>query len=139
VAVWEIVAQGQALRQARRPFALATVVRCERPASARPGDQALITEDGHVQGWIGGSCTEPVIVREALRALRTGHGCLVRLGPPHAQPGVTPEGVTVYPMTCHSGGTLEFFAVKSASLFSFCQSRVFAMSATWSVFGHRYM
>jgi xanthine dehydrogenase accessory factor len=109
VAVWEIVAQGQALRQARRPFALATVVRCERPASARPGDQALITEDGHLQGWIGGSCTEPVIVREALRALRTGRGCLVRLGPPHAQPGVTPEGVTVYPMTCHSGGTLEIF------------------------------
>jgi xanthine dehydrogenase accessory factor len=109
VAVWEIVAQGQALRQARRPFALATVVRCERPASARPGDQALITEDGHVRGWIGGSCAEPVIVREALRALRTGCGCLVCLGPPHAQPGVTPEGVTVYPMTCHSGGTLEIY------------------------------
>ena len=54
MAVWEIIAQGQALRQARRPFALATVVRCERPASARPGDQALIREDGHVQGWIGG-------------------------------------------------------------------------------------
>jgi xanthine dehydrogenase accessory factor len=33
----------------------------------------------------------------------------VRLGPPHAQPGVTPEGVTVYPMTCHSGGTLEIY------------------------------
>ena len=109
MAVWEIVAQGQALRQARRPFALATVVRCERPASARPGDQALITEDGHVQGWIGGSCTEPVIVREALRALRTGRGCLERLGPPHVQPGVTPEGLTVYPMKCHSGGTLEIF------------------------------
>jgi xanthine/CO dehydrogenase XdhC/CoxF family maturation factor len=85
VAAWEIVAQGQALRQARRPFALATVVCCERPASARPGDQALITEDGHTQGWIGGSCAEPVIVREALRALRTGRGCLVRLGlPPHS-------------------------------------------------------
>ena len=109
MAVWEIVAQGQGLRQARRPFALATVVRCERPTSARPGDQALITDDGHVQGWIGGSCAEPVIVREALRTLRTGRGCLVRLGPPHAQPGVTPEGLMEYPMTCHSGGTLEIF------------------------------
>ena len=109
MAVWEIVAQGQALRQARRPFALATVVRCERPASARPGDQALITDDGRLHGWIGGSCAEPVIIRAAQRALRAGRSCLVRLGPPDARPGATPEGMVVHPMACHSGGALEVF------------------------------
>lgn len=109
MAVWEIVEQGQELRQQRRPFAVATVVRCERPVSAHPGDQALITDDGRLIGWIGGSCTEPVIVREALRALHDGQSCLVRLGPPDTQPGITPDGVVIYPMTCHSGGTLEVF------------------------------
>lgn len=109
MAVWSLVEQGQELRRQRRPFALATVVRCERPASAHPGDQALITGDGRLYGWIGGSCAEPVIVREALGALHAGRSCLVRLGPPAAQPGITPDGVVVYPMTCHSGGTLEVF------------------------------
>lgn len=107
--MWDLVEQGQELRRQRRPFALATVVRCERPTSAHPGDQALITDDGHLTGWIGGSCTEPVIIREALRALRGGASSLVRLGPPDTRPGITPEGVKVYPMTCHSGGTLEVF------------------------------
>ncbi len=109
VAAWELVEQGQELRRQRKPFALATVVRCERPASAHPGDQALITDDGRLYGWIGGSCTEPVIIREALRALEAGRSCLVRLGPSVAPPGLAPDGVVVYPMTCHSGGTLEVF------------------------------
>lgn len=109
MAIWELVEHGKALRQQRRPFALATVVHCERPTSAHPGDQALITGDGQLTGWIGGSCAEPVIVREALRALLSGQSRLVRLGPPETQPGITPDGIVVYPMTCHSGGTLEVF------------------------------
>lgn len=109
MAMWEIVEQGQTLRRARRPFALATVVRRERPASAHPGDQAIITAEGQLRGWIGGSCAEPIVIREALRALQDGNSCLVRLGPPDSVPGVTSEGMAVYPMTCHSGGTLEIF------------------------------
>jgi xanthine dehydrogenase accessory factor len=109
VAVWDLVERGQELRRQRRAFALATVVRCERPTSAHPGDQALITDDGHLTGWIGGSCAEPVVVREALRAIQTERSCLVRLGPPDVRPAVAPDGVVVYPMTCHSGGTLEVF------------------------------
>lgn len=109
MASWDMVERGWELRGARQPFALATVVRCERPASAHPGDQALITADGCLNGWIGGSCTEPVIIREALRAIRAGRSCLVRLGPHDARPGVAPDGLVTYPMTCHSGGTLEVF------------------------------
>jgi|SRR6185437_9573141 len=107
--MWELAGQAQELRLARRPFALATVVRRERPASAHPGDQAIITADGTLHGWIGGSCAEPVVVAEARRAIREGSACLVRLGPPDARMEVTAEGIRVYPMTCHSGGTLEIF------------------------------
>jgi xanthine dehydrogenase accessory factor len=91
------------------PFALATVVRCERPTSAKPGAKALIRPDGTVVGWVGGACAEPVVVREAQSALRDGRPRLVALvGEGGAEPGRA-EGLIAYPMTCHSGGTLEIY------------------------------
>ena len=62
-----------------RPFVLATVVNVERPASARRGDHAIVTPDGALAGWVGGACTEPVVVREALAALADGEARLVRV------------------------------------------------------------
>jgi xanthine dehydrogenase accessory factor len=62
-----------------RPFALATVVGVERPASARLGDHALVTPDGALLGWVGGACTEPTVVREALAALADGEARVVRV------------------------------------------------------------
>src|SRR5262245_14206079 len=97
------------LRRGGQPFALATVVRCERPTSAKPGAKALIREDGSVTGWVGGACAEPVVVREALLALADGEPRLVALvgeGGPEAR---RVEGLVPYPMTCHSGGTLEIY------------------------------
>jgi len=61
------------------PFALATVVDVEHPSSARRGDRALVTADGTLSGWVGGACTEPGVVREALSALGDGEPRLVRL------------------------------------------------------------
>jgi xanthine dehydrogenase accessory factor len=54
------------------PFALATVVGVERPASARIGDRALVTAEGELRGWVGGACTEPEVIRLALEALADG-------------------------------------------------------------------
>ena len=62
-----------------RPFALATVVNVERPASARLGDHAIVTPDGALLGWVGGACTEPTVVREALAALTDGEARIVRV------------------------------------------------------------
>src|SRR5262244_863885 len=97
------------LRRRGEPFALATVVRCERPTSAKPGAKALIRQDGTVTGWVGGACAEPVVVREALSALEDGRARLVGLvGEGGGEPGRT-EGILNLPMTCHSGGTLEIY------------------------------
>ena len=97
------------LAHRREPFALATVVRCERPTSAKAGAKALIRPDGAVSGWIGGSCAEPLVVKEALEALRDGQPrFLVLLGEGGAGPGRR-EGTREYAMPCHSGGTLEIF------------------------------
>lgn len=90
-------------------FVLATVVRCEAPTSAKPGAKALVRADGSIAGWVGGACAEPVVVREALRALADGRPRLVGL---YGEGGRDPhraEGIVDYPMTCHSGGTLEIY------------------------------
>ena len=90
------------------PFALATVVRVERPASARPGMKAIVLLDGTLEGWVGGSCAHPVVVREALAAMREGRSRLISLSP-HPREREAQEGVIYHPMTCHSGGSLEIY------------------------------
>jgi xanthine dehydrogenase accessory factor len=96
------------LTQAGEPFILATVVWCERPTSAKPGAQAIIQRDGHITGWIGGSCAQPVVIREAMRALEEGGDpYLLRLGAPET--GIARRDVHVFPMTCTSGGVLDIY------------------------------
>jgi len=55
------------LTQAGEPFVVATVVWCERPTSAKPGAQAIVQADGTMTGWIGGSCAQPVVLRENMK------------------------------------------------------------------------
>src|SRR5438309_5301117 len=97
------------LNRAGVAFALATVVRAEKPTSAKPGANAIITSDGALTGWVGGSCTERTVLSQALKALRDGKPRLVRLCPPEKL-GVGPqEDVIEVPLTCVSGGTLEVY------------------------------
>jgi xanthine dehydrogenase accessory factor len=62
-----------------KPFALATVVAVERPASARRGDHAIVTPEGTLSGWVGGACTEATVVREGVAALAYGEARVVRV------------------------------------------------------------
>ncbi|HXM56094.1 MAG TPA: XdhC family protein, partial [Candidatus Dormibacteraeota bacterium] len=75
----DILELSSGLAAAGTPHVLATVVRCEAPTSARPGDKAVITPDGSLTGWIGGSCSEPAVRREALRALADGRPRVLRI------------------------------------------------------------
>lgn len=101
-------AKAHELVQEGVPFVTATVVRSEKPTSGKPGDKAIITVDGAMHGWIGGSCAQPTVVREALRALAEDKARLIRLSvAPDEQ---TPrEGLEEMAMTCYSGGTLEIY------------------------------
>jgi xanthine dehydrogenase accessory factor len=86
-------------------YVLATVVDVERPASTRRGDRALVTPEGALFGWVGGACSEPIVIREALRALADGEPRLVRIGPRGA---TAEEGdVIVAESVCASEGTVE--------------------------------
>ena len=88
-----------------RPFVLATVCSVRRPASARIGDRGIVTADGKLVGWVGGACSEPAVVREALRALAEGTTRLLRICPPGSSIGE--EGVVVAESSCASEGTVE--------------------------------
>jgi xanthine dehydrogenase accessory factor len=91
----------------REPFVLATVVRRMAASSAQSGDAALVTAAGEFHGWLGGSCTQPVVIREALAALAAGEPRLIALSPEPEAEGRA--GVTAFPMTCHSGGTVDIY------------------------------
>src|SRR6187402_1420592 len=97
------------LEAAGRPFAVATVVAVKRPTSARPGASGIVHPDGTIEGWVGGSCAQPVVVREALRALVDGQPRLLRLSKDTPAEGRRGDGVVELVMTCHSGGTLEIY------------------------------
>ncbi len=98
----------QELRSRGVRFALATVVRAVRPTSGRPGYQAIIREDGSHVGWVGGACTEHLLVAEARAALAAGAPRLLRVSPdPDA--AAPEEGVVNLAMSCQSGGTVEIF------------------------------
>ena len=97
------------LDAAGRPFAVATVVAVQRPTSARPGARGIVHPDGSIEGWVGGSCAQPVVVREALRALADGQPRLLRLSKDAPAEGRRGDGVVELVMTCHSGGTLEIY------------------------------
>jgi xanthine dehydrogenase accessory factor len=84
----DVLVEAGRLAAAGEPFALATVVSVVRPASAKRGDRALVTADGELRGWIGGACSEPTVVREALRALGDGEPRVVRI-----EGGCASEGV----------------------------------------------
>ena len=103
-----------------RPYALATVVRVDPPVSSRVGDKAVVTADGVLEGWVGGACSEPIVIREALTALAERRPRLVRITPaemaaveppqPGAEPaGVVSAGVVSVTSTCPSGGGLDVF------------------------------
>lgn len=89
------------------PFVFAVVVRREPASSAQPGNMALVTRSGAVHGWLGGSCIQPTVGREAQKALAEGRPRLISLSPDPSQD--RRPGVVVHPMTCHSGGTVDIY------------------------------
>ncbi len=105
----DLLTQAVELRARREPFVLATVVACRRPTSAYPGAKAIIGAGGTFSGWVGGSCAQPIVVREALKALEDGQPRLLRITPDPPPADETQEGVLEFAMPCESQGALEIY------------------------------
>jgi xanthine dehydrogenase accessory factor len=105
----DVLAAAQRLQQQDQPYALVTVLRVIAPASARPGDKAVVTAEGIQQGWIGGGCAQPAVLRTVRQALADGRARMIRIAPSEQGEVRELDDVLEFGMACHSGGTLELF------------------------------
>lgn len=108
----DLLSRTEELRSGRTPYVLATVVRAERPTSAKAGDRALVLPDGTLEGFVGGSCAESTVRLQGLRLLETGDSTLLRITPAESGAAGTEaaaDGVITVGNPCLSGGTLDIF------------------------------
>jgi xanthine dehydrogenase accessory factor len=127
---FELIERVRELRARRTPFVVATVVRVAKPASAHPGDSAIVLPDGSIEGFVGGMCSESTVRTQGLRQLASGRSVLLHITPPEqasvadagsgpAELGIPSVGaVPAHPDTenevtvgnpCLSGGALDIF------------------------------
>ncbi|HTP18892.1 MAG TPA: XdhC family protein [Solirubrobacteraceae bacterium] len=107
----ELSAQGMA-------FVTATVVRVEHPTSAKPGNVALVHEDGSMEGFVGGVCAQNSVRLYSLKAIERGEPLLLRILP-DGPGGIEGEdagheighddGSVTVQNPCLSGGAIEVF------------------------------
>ena len=98
--------RAQELAERGVPFATVTVVRVQRPTSAKPGNTALVLGDGTIEGFVGGDCAEQSVREYALRAIESGDTVLLRVVP---FGGEEERGVVTVQNPCLSGGMIEVF------------------------------
>jgi len=118
----QLTAQGEA-------FVTATVVRVEHPTSSKPGNVALVHEDGSMEGFVGGVCAQNSVRLYSLKAIERGEPLLLRILPegPVATKNAANVGLDSHPPTptsyevahdegsvtvqnpCLSGGAIEVF------------------------------
>lgn len=97
------------LLAARTPFVHARVVRAQPPASAYPGDEAILLADGTIEGFVGGQCAQNSVRKAALGALQAGESVLLRVLPDGDVHFPEAPGACVVVNPCLSGGALEIF------------------------------
>jgi xanthine dehydrogenase accessory factor len=104
----ELAAQGAA-------FVTATVVRAQRPTSARAGNVALVLSDGTIDGFVGGACAEHSVRQYSVKAMKSGEPLLLRILPTAGddfegeQQEIKEDGAVTVQNTCLSGGAIEVF------------------------------
>lgn len=104
----DLLSRASALRAQRKPFVVATVVRAQRPTSAKAGDTALILADGTLDGFVGGTCATSTVLAQGLRLLASGESTLLHITPDPGAKGAE-EGAVTVANPCLSGGALDVF------------------------------
>ncbi|SDD16654.1 XdhC family protein [Paraburkholderia lycopersici] len=96
----------QRLIDAGAPFAVVTVIRAAPPTSTHVGAQALVEANGALHGWVGGGCSQTIVVEAARQSIRTGQPRRVRIS---NEPTPAEAEVEAHAMPCASNGALELF------------------------------
>ena len=67
------------------------------PSSGQQGSRAIVTAGGRDHGWIGGACAEPVVIREAQRAIARRRAAAAAARHARAVRRSVPDGMTRHP------------------------------------------
>ena len=114
-------ARARELTESGATFVTATVVRVEHPTSSKPGNVALVHEDGRMEGFVGGVCAQNSVRLYSLKAIERGEPLLLRIlpdGPVNAKNAANvdaghevahDEGSVTVQNPCLSGGAIEVF------------------------------
>ncbi|MBV9606154.1 MAG: XdhC family protein [Solirubrobacterales bacterium] len=114
-------ARARELTESGAVFVTATVVRVEHPASAQPGNVALVHDDGEIEGFVGGVCAQNSVRLYSLKAIERGEPLLLRILPDGATQSKSAanadlgheiahdEGSVTVQNPCLSGGAIEVF------------------------------
>lgn len=105
----DVLETAQRLRAEQSVFALATVVLARQPTSGIQGGHAIIFPDGRMEGWVGGHCARPAVIRQSIEALTAGAPRLVVISPDVKEPTSLNGGVVKVPMLCAGQGELQVF------------------------------
>ena len=116
------------LEREHTSFAIATVVARRSPVSSHLGDRALVFADGHMEGFVGGSCSRDIVRRQALGAIRSRKPVLLQIRNAasaaageapvdcHEPPQSASESLAattlervVIPMSCASEGAVDVY------------------------------
>jgi xanthine dehydrogenase accessory factor len=98
------------LRRSGQSFCVATIVRTKNATSAKPGAKAVVTENGELHGFLGGSCVTGAVRKEALATLKSAEATMIRVRPKdEVVAPVDADGTTLHKSSCPSGGTVEIF------------------------------
>lgn len=90
-----------------KAVAVATVIQVQAPTSAKPGDKALISADGTINGWVGGGCVQPAVLYATQEVMKSGQPFLLRVAPDGQWQPVA--GLTDYASSCLGRGSLLLF------------------------------
>ncbi|MGF6887118.1 xanthine dehydrogenase accessory factor [Nocardia sp. GAS34] len=101
--------RAEELVRTRTPFVHATVVRAQQPTSAHAGDEAILLQDGTIEGFVGGQCAQNSVRKAALGALQSHESVLLRVLPDGDLHFPEAPGAAVVVNPCLSGGALEIF------------------------------
>lgn len=103
-----VASRARELELQQQAYVRATVVRTERPTSARAGDTAIIDALGAMTGFVGGTCVESSVREASLDVLERGEPLLLQVRP--GEPGRTSlEGALEVRNPCLSGGSVDVF------------------------------
>jgi len=105
------------LEREQKSFAIATVVARRSPVSSHLGDRALIFADGHMEGFVGGSCSRDIVRRHGLGAIHSRRPVLLQIRPDSVSgtgaandsDATSNTERVIVPMSCSSEGAVDVY------------------------------